>query len=172
MHEKSVRTKSRHRKNHNPPPSEGGWAGGGDAFKKFYVMFRFIIGVSCKTLGLKANRHSGQAKRDPESRFFRQFWIPAPGFHWDKVRGSEQVPFARGSLDLKYAAVYQMTPIYTIAYFECGLRVPFHLLTAGKFLRYILIIPFCGAKVLQFCSCFGTSTASQQYGSTAALYPP
>ena len=23
------------------------------------------------------NRHSGQAKRDPESRIFKQFWIPA-----------------------------------------------------------------------------------------------
>jgi len=23
------------------------------------------------------NRHSGQAKRDPESRIFKHFWIPA-----------------------------------------------------------------------------------------------
>jgi hypothetical protein len=34
---------------------------------------------SCKTLELESrrNRHSGQAKRDPESRIFKQFWIPA-----------------------------------------------------------------------------------------------
>jgi hypothetical protein len=25
----------------------------------------------------KRNRHSGQAKRDPESRIFIEFWIPA-----------------------------------------------------------------------------------------------
>jgi hypothetical protein len=24
------------------------------------------------------NRHSGQAKRDPESGIFKRFWIPAP----------------------------------------------------------------------------------------------
>jgi hypothetical protein len=25
----------------------------------------------------RRNRHSGQAKRDPESRIFKRFWIPA-----------------------------------------------------------------------------------------------
>jgi hypothetical protein len=30
-----------------------------------------------KTFGLKRDRHSGQAKPDPESRIFEQFWIPA-----------------------------------------------------------------------------------------------
>jgi hypothetical protein len=30
-----------------------------------------------KTLDLKENRHSGQAKRDPESGLFKAFWIPA-----------------------------------------------------------------------------------------------
>jgi hypothetical protein len=29
------------------------------------------------------NRHSGQAKRDPESRIFNQFWIPAPALDPD-----------------------------------------------------------------------------------------
>jgi hypothetical protein len=32
-----------------------------------------------KLLETRGNGHSGQAKRDPESRIFRQFWIPAPG---------------------------------------------------------------------------------------------
>jgi hypothetical protein len=30
-----------------------------------------------KLLNAVENRHSGQAKRDPESRLFKQFWIPA-----------------------------------------------------------------------------------------------
>jgi hypothetical protein len=30
-----------------------------------------------KLLKTRGNRHSGQAKRDPESRIFEQFWIPA-----------------------------------------------------------------------------------------------
>jgi hypothetical protein len=30
-----------------------------------------------KLLKAVKNRHSGQAKRDPESRIFKQFWIPA-----------------------------------------------------------------------------------------------
>jgi len=34
------------------------------------------------------SRHSGQAKRDPESRIFRQFWIPAPAP--DPIRGSPE----------------------------------------------------------------------------------
>jgi hypothetical protein len=29
------------------------------------------------------NRHSGQAKRDPESRIFNRFWIPAPAPNLD-----------------------------------------------------------------------------------------
>jgi hypothetical protein len=31
-----------------------------------------------KLLKALENRHSGQAKRDPESRIFKRFWIPAP----------------------------------------------------------------------------------------------
>jgi hypothetical protein len=30
-----------------------------------------------KLLKTVENRHSGQAKRDPESRIFKRFWIPA-----------------------------------------------------------------------------------------------
>jgi len=30
-----------------------------------------------KLLKAIENRYSGQAKRDPESRIFKQFWIPA-----------------------------------------------------------------------------------------------
>jgi hypothetical protein len=30
-----------------------------------------------KLLKARESRHSGQAKRDPESSFFKQFWIPA-----------------------------------------------------------------------------------------------
>jgi len=30
-----------------------------------------------KLLKAAENRHSGQAKRDPESRIFNRFWIPA-----------------------------------------------------------------------------------------------
>jgi hypothetical protein len=30
-----------------------------------------------KLLKARGNRHSGQAKRDPEPRIFEQFWIPA-----------------------------------------------------------------------------------------------
>jgi hypothetical protein len=30
-----------------------------------------------KLLKARGKRHSGQAKRDPESRIFKQFWIPA-----------------------------------------------------------------------------------------------
>jgi hypothetical protein len=36
-----------------------------------------LTGGSCKSIFLPHNRHSGQAKRDPESRVFKQFWIPA-----------------------------------------------------------------------------------------------
>jgi hypothetical protein len=42
---------------------------------------RLKIGISferfVKLLKIRINRHSGQAKRDPESRVFKQFWIPA-----------------------------------------------------------------------------------------------
>jgi hypothetical protein len=31
-----------------------------------------------KFLEARGNRHSGQAKRDPESRISKRFWIPAP----------------------------------------------------------------------------------------------
>jgi hypothetical protein len=30
-----------------------------------------------KLLKVRRNRHSGEAKRDPESRIYKQFWIPA-----------------------------------------------------------------------------------------------
>jgi hypothetical protein len=30
-----------------------------------------------KLLKVRRNRHSGQAERDPESRIYKQFWIPA-----------------------------------------------------------------------------------------------
>jgi len=33
--------------------------------------------VLAKLLKAAENRHSGQAKRDPESRIFNRFWIPA-----------------------------------------------------------------------------------------------
>jgi hypothetical protein len=33
--------------------------------------------VPAKLLKAGENRHSGQAKRDPESRIFNRFWIPA-----------------------------------------------------------------------------------------------
>jgi hypothetical protein len=41
------------------------------------------------------NRHSGQAKRDPESRIFKQFWIPA------FAGMTERVTFARSSMNLQ-----------------------------------------------------------------------
>jgi len=50
-----------------------------------------ILGASCKTLKSRGNRHSGQAKRDPESRIFQQFWIPA------FAGMTDEVTFARAS---------------------------------------------------------------------------
>jgi len=41
-----------------------------------------------KLLKAVENRHSGQAKRDPESRIFKLFWIPAPAP--DPIRGSSE----------------------------------------------------------------------------------
>jgi len=41
-------------------------------------------------------RHSGQAKHDPESSIFEQFWIPA------FAGMTEQVTFARSSLGSNY----------------------------------------------------------------------
>jgi hypothetical protein len=41
-----------------------------------------------KPLKAVKNRHSGQAKRDPESRIFKLFWIPAPAP--DPIRGSPE----------------------------------------------------------------------------------
>jgi hypothetical protein len=53
---------------------------------------RLKIGISferfVKLLKIRINRHSGQAKRDPESRVFKQFWIPAPAP--DPIRGSPE----------------------------------------------------------------------------------
>jgi hypothetical protein len=42
--------------------------------------------VPAKPLEPTGNRHSGQAKRDPESRIVKGFWIPAPAP--DLIRGS------------------------------------------------------------------------------------
>jgi len=41
-----------------------------------------------KLLKARGSRHSGQAKRDPESSIFEQFWIPAPAP--DPIRGSPE----------------------------------------------------------------------------------
>ena len=35
------------------------------------------IEALAKLFKVSRNRHSGQAKRDPESRIFKRFWIPA-----------------------------------------------------------------------------------------------
>jgi len=40
-----------------------------------------------KLLKARGSRHSGQAKRDPESSIFEQFWIPAPAPDPIGVRG-------------------------------------------------------------------------------------
>jgi hypothetical protein len=39
--------------------------------------FRKTIEALAKHVKAIESRHSGQAKRDPESRISRQFWIPA-----------------------------------------------------------------------------------------------
>jgi hypothetical protein len=59
----------------------GGWGA------KIIFFFSISHEDSEKLLKAKGNRHSGQAKRDPESRIFKRFWIPAfagmtkkPGF--------------------------------------------------------------------------------------------
>jgi hypothetical protein len=44
-----------------------------------------------KSLKARGSRHSGQAKRDPESSIFEQFWIPA------FAGMTEQLTFARSS---------------------------------------------------------------------------
>jgi hypothetical protein len=44
-----------------------------------------------KLLKARGGRHSGQAKRDPESSIFEQFWIPAC------AGVTEEVTFARRS---------------------------------------------------------------------------
>jgi len=36
-----------------------------------------LIEALAKLLKNRRNRHSGQAKSDPESRIFKKFWIPA-----------------------------------------------------------------------------------------------
>jgi len=41
-------------------------------------LFKKLNEALAKLLNAVENRHSGQAKRDPESRIFKQFWIPAP----------------------------------------------------------------------------------------------
>jgi hypothetical protein len=49
-----------------------------------------------KRLKEKGSRHSGQAKRDPESRIFKQFWIPA------FAGMTEEMTFSRGSSQMGY----------------------------------------------------------------------
>ena len=50
-----------------------------------------------KLLREKRSRHSGTAKRDPESRIFKKFWIPAcTGI-------TEEMTFARGSFKNAFA---------------------------------------------------------------------
>jgi hypothetical protein len=41
------------------------------------VFFSTKLEMIPKLLNAVENRHSGQAKRDPESRIFKKFWIPA-----------------------------------------------------------------------------------------------
>jgi hypothetical protein len=49
----------------------------------------FLTGEAlAKLLKALENRHSGQAKHDPESRIFKRFWIPAPAP--DPIRGSPE----------------------------------------------------------------------------------
>ena len=50
-----------------------------------------IQGALAKLLKARRKGHSGQAKRDPESRIFKQFWIPA------FAGMTAQVTFARTS---------------------------------------------------------------------------
>jgi hypothetical protein len=38
-----------------------------------------LMEAPAKLLKARGNRLSGQAKRDPESKIFKRFWIPAPG---------------------------------------------------------------------------------------------
>jgi hypothetical protein len=47
-----------------------------------------ILEALAKLLKALENRHSGQAKRDPESNIFKRFWIPAPAP--DPIRGSPE----------------------------------------------------------------------------------
>jgi len=64
------------------PPFEKGRPGGiyEPPFQKTKLISKFVNSEACEALAklLKAveNRHSGQAKRDPESRIFKRFWIP------------------------------------------------------------------------------------------------
>jgi len=58
----------------------------------------WILEVAAKLLEATGYRHSGQAKRDPESRILKQFGIPAPAP--DSIRGSQtdEVTFAGASI--------------------------------------------------------------------------
>jgi hypothetical protein len=47
-----------------------------------------ILEAPVKFVEAVENRHSGQAKRDPESTIFKRFWIPAPAP--DLSRGSPE----------------------------------------------------------------------------------
>jgi hypothetical protein len=42
-----------------------------------FLGYAFNNEALAKILEAVENRHSGQAKRDPESSFFEHFWIPA-----------------------------------------------------------------------------------------------
>jgi hypothetical protein len=41
------------------------------------LMLFLLLEALAKLLKARGNRHSGQAKRDPESRIPKRFWIPA-----------------------------------------------------------------------------------------------
>jgi hypothetical protein len=43
----------------------------------FYRVFTISLEPLVKLLKARGSRHSGQAKRDPESSIFEHFWIPA-----------------------------------------------------------------------------------------------
>ena len=48
-----------------------------EQFTEFCDFINLISEPLAKLLKARGNGHSGQAKRDPESRIFKQFWIPA-----------------------------------------------------------------------------------------------
>jgi hypothetical protein len=68
-------------------------------FGSFYETIALVtlyIEALAKLLKAVENRHSGQAKRDPESRIFKQLWIPA------FAGMTAQVTFARTSMETNF----------------------------------------------------------------------